>query len=454
MPEDERRRVAQLRTALVQRDVPEQLGAGAAATELAARVLGRSDPLRTLVWISIPGAALGVAGVYLMARATGAAVRGALLGALLFGLAPVTWFFATAIETHGLHLGAVTVAALVCLLGPWQRPVLARALVFATFVPVYLTHMSGLLLAPGWVLLACHGARRRCGRPARAADLAWNALAVGLALVLALALANLLFGAGLRLFVAEESPTRFLEQFRSRFRLEALWSGWALALFLLLPAAALALAAGRRASEARGALLALVAIPTAVILWLSIPERGAYLLGSAPFLAVLAAHLPLPAGARGTAVAAFLVALQAVAGRGELQAWDRMFPLEERVELLRRELPRGGVLITLNPSVPRSSSFLPEVVDYDLAAALVEQEAGGRSPEEAARFLESEIRRVFPARAVALDLSYRHVFEEPPDLGLVVRLEPYLMALEAHLTATFETRLVADPWWPLLVLER
>ena len=426
----------------------------ASAAAVAGRLLGRDDPLGTLTWISILGAAIGVAGVYLLARATGATLRGALVGAGLFGLAPVTWFFATTVETHGLHLGAVTLAALVCVLGPWQRRALARALVFATFVAVYLTHMTGLLLAPGWVLLAGYGAARRRGQPEARRELLWNAAVLALATVLAVALANLLFGAGFRLFAAEESPTRFLEQFRARFRLEALWGGWALALFVLLPAAVLALAAGARAAGARTALVTLVAVPTVVLLWLSIPERGAYFLGSAPFLAVLAAHLPLARGATGALTALALVALQAVAGRGELAAWDRMFPLHQRVELVREHLGEGGVLITLNPNVPRSSAFVPEVVDYDLAEVLVQHEALGTSPSDFARFLEGEIRRVFPARAVALDLSHRHVYEAPPDPDLVLRLEPYLMALERHLPTAFETRLVPHAWWPLLVLER
>ena len=131
----------------------------------------------------------------------------------------------------------------------------------------------------------------------------------------------------------EESPGRFLEQFTRRFPLEVFWSGFALALFLLLPLAAWALAAGRPRGPARAALVALAGVPALVLLWLGIPERGAYFLGSAPFLAALSAHAPLPAGARGWALAGVLALLQGIAGRGELDRFDRMFPLGERIEV-------------------------------------------------------------------------------------------------------------------------
>lgn len=413
----------------------------------------RWDLARPLYWLSHLGGSIGVAAVFLLARALGATRRGALLGASLLALAPAHWFYATTIETHPLHVAAVGIAALVCVLGPWTRPLLARGLSAAAFVLLYPTHMTGLLLAPGWPLLARAGRARRATPLPFARDVALLSLALVASLVFSIALANHLFGAGFVLLAGDAAPTRFLEQFTERFRLEALWSGWALALFLLLPTGAWALAAGEPRGEARRALLTLILVPTLVLLWLSIPERGAYFLGSAVFLAVLAAFAPLPSGARGWALGGLLVLLQGIAGRGELVQYGHMFPLDERVEVIHRNLGDEGVLITLNPNVPRTQAYLAGVVDYDLAGPMTEFLAQGKGPEEFADFLEGEIRRIFPARAVALDLSYRRLYEEPPELLAVVQLDPYLFALEQRLTDAFNTRLVSHEWWPLLVLE-
>ena len=420
-------------------------------------LLGREDPLLPLRWISLLGGAAGVAAVFVLARASGAAPRGALFGALLFALAPAQWFFSTTIETHGLHVGAVGLGALLCVLAPWQRPALARALAVAVFPLLYLTHMTGVLLAPGWPLLARLGELRGGSLEARAPLLPgalWTGLALLPVLAFSAACANHLFGAGFTLFVAEESPTRFLAEFTQRFSLEALCGGWVLALFALLPVAGWTLASGRPRGAARPAFVLLVLPATFVLLWLSIPERGAYFLGSTLFLAALCAHAPLPAGGRGWALAAGLVGLQAVAGRGQLEAFDRMFPLEQRVELVRENLGEEGVLITINPNVPTTRAFLPGAYDFDLSIPLTEYEAAGRPVEQFVADMEANIRQVFPAKRVALDLSHRHVYEEPPVLDAVVRYEPYLIALERHLMEAFETRLVSHPWWPLLVLER
>jgi hypothetical protein len=383
-------------------------------------------------------------------------VRGALFGAALFALAPAQWFYATAIETHALHVGAVGIAALACLLGPWRTPWLARAVAAAGVLLLYPTHMTGLLLLPGWLLLARAGRARRASELPFARDLAATGACCAAAGLLSIALANRLFGAGFTLTAGVEVPMRFLAQFTRRFTLAEFWSGWVLPLFLLLPVAVAALAtppgSPRAAPVARRALLALVLLPTAVLLWLSIPERGAYHLGGAPFLAALCAFAPLFAGARGWVVAAALVCLQGIAGRGELAGFDSQFPAAERAAAGRAGLGERGVVITLDPGSPRTAAWLPGVVDYDLSGPLCEHVARGAPPAELADFLVAEIRRVFPAVPVALDLTYRRVYAPPPDPALIARLEPYLLACELRLQTEFRTRLAEDPWWPLLVL--
>jgi hypothetical protein len=442
----------------------------AGAAELARALAPGDGPTRPLLWLSHAGGALGVAAAYVLARALGAPARGAVFGAALLALAPAQWFYATAIETHALHVAAVGVAALLCVLGPWRRPWLARGLAAAGVLLLYPTHMTGLLLLPGWLLLARVGRARRAppeapaetsaGEPAR--DLAATGAVFAAALALSVMLANHLFGAGFTLIAGADAPTRFLEQFQQRFTLAGFWSGWALPLFLLLPVGLATLAAGRPgapggSSEAgaravRAALAVLIAVPAVALLWLSIPERGAYFLGSAPFLAALCAFAPLPAGARGWWLAAGLVALQGIAGRGELAQHDALFPIAERAEAVRAAIGERGVVITLDPSAPRTKAWLPGVEDYDLSADLFAFAGRGAPPEEFAAFVVERVRPVLAETPVALDLTYRRLYAPPPDPALIARLEPYLVACEARLHAELGTRLVPHAWWPLLVL--
>ncbi len=426
-----------------------------AAAAAGALVPAEADPIAPLKWLSALGGAFGVAATFLLARATGAPARGALLGTLLFALAPAQWFFSTAIETHALHVGAVGLVVLVTVFAPWGRPPLALALVALAFPLLFLTHMTALFVVPGWFFLA-RFARARRGQPVP--PLARDALVLGplflAGLAFAVACANYLFGAGFRLFAAEESPGRFLDQFASRFTLDMFWGGWLLPLFLLPCAAAVSVAGRRLARPAEVALLWLVVPAILVLLWASIPERGAYFLGSATFLAALAAHAPLPTGGRGWALVALAAAAQGIAGLGEVRRHDELFSLRERVEAVRSTLGEEGVLITINPSAPKTKGFLPGVFDYDASEKLFELHAGGQSPQEFAAFVEGEVRKVFPQRAVALDMSYRHLYEPPPSPELVAALEPYMAALEDRLQAGFRTTYHPHPSWPVLVLER
>ena len=49
------------------------------------------------------------------------------------------------------------------LLAPWQRPLLAGLLTAACLPLVFLSHQSGILLGPGFVLLAQVARKRRVG---------------------------------------------------------------------------------------------------------------------------------------------------------------------------------------------------------------------------------------------------------------------------------------------------
>ncbi|MCZ6598641.1 MAG: hypothetical protein O7B99_13465, partial [Planctomycetota bacterium] len=171
------------------------------------------DPFTTLRLMAALGTAVGGALLFLAARRRGADARIALVFALFVVTSPSTWFFATAAEIPGLHLGAVGLLA-------WTlaglRPaasatrVLVAALAFGAAVG---THKSGVLLLPGAFAVYLFATAGRA-RGERMRDLA--ALALGGAISLGVMAASNLAAAG-RILVTEDSPRRLFDLLRERF---------------------------------------------------------------------------------------------------------------------------------------------------------------------------------------------------------------------------------------------
>ena len=122
------------------------------------------DPIDSLRWLSIFGGALGVSGVFVLARSFGLTRARALFSALLAATTPAIWFFSTTIELHALHFATVTACACLVSRVSWSRPRLAGLLTLASVPLLFWTHKSALLLAPGWLFLALHVRERSTGR--------------------------------------------------------------------------------------------------------------------------------------------------------------------------------------------------------------------------------------------------------------------------------------------------
>jgi hypothetical protein len=428
-----------------------------------ARLVGIAlDPAATLLLLSQLSAAFGVAATFLIARGFGIGRRVALTSAVLLAISPPVWFFADTTEVHAPHFAAVGFVAVVTLFGPWRRPVLATLLMASCLPLVFLSHQSGLLLYPGWILLADVG-RRRVASP-----LSRRALGLGVAPAVAAALAAALFAsAHLRQITVATSFTTSTAQITAYAQghlVLGLWQGWLFPLALLW----LPLGAGLWHFTQRGhgsderwrrtTLAALILPSLAFFLAWGVPERGAYSLGTAVFLAVIAGRgleaLARGAGAahlarlRGVGLAlALLIVAQAFGARHEILAFDRtefVDATRARANAARAAFegqPRPAVLLSIDPRGQTVTALEPWLHEASLMpslrAALLQRESPAGYVERALALIDALAASAHPT--FVLDRSYTLFLPKFPECA------PYAHALESALVTRYSIHELPGP---------
>ncbi len=403
------------------------------------------DPMRVTHVISALSSAAGVAFAWPVLRAFGLRPARATLGCLLLGLTPVVLFFATTSEVHALHLGRVSLCACVTLYAPWRRPWLALSLTALVFPLLYWSHVTAVLLGPGWVLLVQY-ARTRKDRPFSIGVLlaVVGPILLG-ALVLAIGLANLeRFGS----FSLDTSDIagQVGEYYNPPKANWMAWSGWLLPLLLLVPLAAIGVRRGPRTGWGDLALLGLI-VPSLVffLVW-GVAERGAYFSGTVVFWAGFAARgLPDLRPGRGRAVATALLLVQALVATYLVREHDQGWSPAERAQRVRECMGESGTLINCGNWAVSITEVMPDVVDAPFWDIVPRYEAAGASREEFATAVADQMGALIQQGPVGLDESYLRRAQDPV---VALRL-PWIEALVEELERRFDFERCPHEDWPM-----
>lgn len=406
-------------------------------------VLALESPVEALRLLSSLGAAASAGCVYLLARLWGARAPSSVVATLLFAFAPGPWFFGTTVEVHALHTACVGVCTLVALLAPWRRGLAAALLVSAAIPLLFLSHQSGILLGPGFVLLARWG-RLQSGARAFSPFELWLVLApLFLAsLVGAIALAAGWLDSSIPMFLGGTGDT--VQTFQSVLDLDAVWGGWLVPLGAITPLFLWALVSRRLRGAGLVALLGLLVPPFLFFVVWGLAERGGYAMPSAMLLAAAGAlALETPLRARW-AIAGALLVLQVALGWTLIRGFDEP-RWRERNELRRagvaEALPDGGALISINVHAQSIEYQLHRVHEVSLYELFATSARAGHGPAEFVGRCESLLTPFIDGSgALALDLEGRlFVAEKAPHLlPLAEGLEAWLgerMEFEATLAA-------------------
>ncbi len=409
---------------------------------LAAEGVTDATVLRRLSWIS---GAVAVASSYGCARACCARPL-ALALALLVGLSPALWFFATTIELHALAAAAVATAGWLTWILPWRRPALALALALPPLALAFAAHRTHGLLVPGFVLWIA------AARAGRAEPFGARALLAVAAVVAAPALLVATFADAAGRFLASPGTT-------SAEHVAQLFGP----LGAILPIAALGVVRVVRERLARPidrALVAFVAPTWVFFTWFGIHERGGYLASTACFAALLGLRASratsAPAGRRMATVAlalalAIAIALQALLGARaatpgidpELRASGRA-----RAAAAVAALGEGGVLFSFDATRQTLAAHVSQVREINLAESATGLAASGAAPDAIAHRL-ADLIEAYPGRAertLGIDLGFRET-RMPRDHRTLVE------TIVAGLEARFETRLAPGSPDVLVLLE-
>lgn len=389
-------------------------------------------------WFSALCGGLGVSCIFLLARALGLAPLVALGAALLAATSPVLVFFATTVEVHTLQLLAVGIGALCVVLAPWRRPVLASLVAGLGLSLAFQAHELSLLLGPGWLALAVWAAHRD------GVDFSVRRIffALGPALLGIVILTAVLVQVG-RGHAASATATTGLDvmlAFQGAVSLGTfLRVGFLVPLMGLAVLPLLGLRRGLFDPRLRLALLLLVLVPFGFLLWWRVPERGAYMIGSLPFLAMLAARGLAASPAPRLAFPAVLLVQLGLAAY-VVDDYDQGLDPSEHFELVRDVTGGHGTLLTALALTPSLDLDLPDldVLEYQRSIRLA-LEAGtppdvyGQQGLTLVRTLAAENPGLFE-EGLYLDTS----LDLLPLMGIGERMEPYCRAFEAALRAHFE----------------
>jgi len=412
-------------------------------------LLGSDDPLLVPRALSQVSGAVAVGSTFLLCRSCGIDRDRALFAAMLLGVTPAVWFFSTTVEVHAVHLAAVAVGALVVMLAPWRWVPVALGLSALTVPLLYGSHITAVLLMPGWIALVVHArGRQHCMCSRR--GLVVVAVVLGLAALLSVAGANAMRGLG---FTLDTSQVR--GQISDFYRPPRAWwmilDGWLWPTLLLMPLALVSLSRRSTPLTERIALAALIVPSTLFFLVWGVAEKGAYFLGTAPFMALAAARsVPREMMAdRGPAfAAAVLILVQGAAGWHHRASFDQGFEMSARAEAVEQAIGAQGLLISTGDWAIDISIQLPGVREERWVDVLAEAAMAGHSPEQIAPAVRA-LAPAVEAGPVAVDLSHR-VFRGPQRVEF---FQPYYKAIEAELERTFATRVIEHESWPMMVLK-
>ncbi|QDU83411.1 hypothetical protein Pla163_05100 [Planctomycetes bacterium Pla163] len=439
-----------------------------------AECFGASGPFRlphdNYVLASAVPAAVGCGAVFTAARLVGAGRAAAVAAALLVGLAPVLWLFATVLEVHATHFGVVAVAIAASLwAAPRTGPRAFLAVHAGLFLVVAASHLTALTLVPIWALLGWFARWRGAAdrEPVRAATLVRACLPHGLLACLgfaaAMGVAQLVF---YRFATDDAEAVSNIAEMIADSVEPISWAylrdDWVEPLAWLLPPLLFALAGllvpssrARLTSDARGWWLVtfLGGAPLFVFyaLW-ALPNDGGYAAGWLPFAGVAAALVP---GLFGSAVAArvvafaalVLVGLQALAGWSEVHANAERFEAfdgPQRVAAFRSALGEGGGLVLEVDMLNRPLGWdIDGVETIDLVLEL-----RGLSDEamraRVIELLETRVRRhVGP---VLVDTRYRDL------VGAGGPFEDLIAMFESEVLERFDFVRRPGHGWPLVEL--
>lgn len=412
-------------------------------------VLRLRDSIIPLRLISLLAAALGVVLVFGLARRFGAPRPKALFAAALVGLSPALWFHATLIEVHALHFGAVAVSAFATLCLSRSRPLLSSAVLGACAAVLFFSHQSGVLLLPGWALLAACACASPDGETRRPRALLASAVALGLGLGLALIVSGGMHKSG-GLVQEVEAGAQFVAGNEVAFDARFAWEELLVPLGLLLPAALAGAVAGPLGRGTRFALGLLIVPSIVFFLWWGQVSSGGYLLGVLPFVGVLASLAPGPPRRWALPVAAVALCFQAWLGFGSLHlAQQRELDAlgRARAEHVRELVGEEGYLFSLRPPPGRAQAYYPGIREVCWGKELMlAWSAGETSQDVTARLLEA-VERLDDGTPgpMVLDLAFEH------ERGLPPRLVSYGEALRAALEGRYRMTLEPHADWPMLL---
>jgi hypothetical protein len=372
------------------------------------------QPLLALEMLSALSMAVVLGGSFLVARGFGVSRKGAWIAAALWLVTPASWFFGTSIEVHGTHAAAVAVGACITLFGPWRVPVLAVALSCAVFPLVYLTHRTGLLLGPAWVLLVQFAKMRATG-----AGFGWRGLVFGVgvahlgSLVLAMLVGQMLYGGDASLGVT--TTLAFVEKLYRGYSWRVVEYGVVYPFAFLIPV--LILGCLGWGSLQRWLLVAAVLPITSMFLFVfGDPTEGGYFLGVAPFLLAITGHgLDRMKGPLLGWVVLTLLVGQATMGvrRVRFSGYEHLGPERiERAERTHELFPDGGVVVALDFDSQTISGMYEGLREMNLVRIL-EASRATRTPEQFAIHLR-EMAKTF-GKNLAFDLGYGKHREVVPD---------------------------------------
>ena len=370
------------------------------------RVLPGYQPVLALKLLSVLAGAIALGGAFLLARFFGVTRKSGLACVALLGVTPAFWFFATMIEVHALHAASVAVCACVTVYAPWKKPVLAVTLSCVAFPLVFLSHRSGLLLGPAWVLLVQFARDRAVGEV-----FGWRGLVFGVggahfaSLLLAMFAGQMLYTGELGLGITLTMD--FVDELYRGFNWRVVEFGILYPFAFMIPAVVFG-CRGRPRLEMWLYTAAVLPILLFFLFLFGDPTEGGYFLGVAPFLAILCGRgfdrLKWPAVGW---IFAVLLVCQAGLGvqRVCFSGYEHLGAQRAlRVEQTHKLLPDGGVVVTLGLACQTISGVYEGLREINLIQAL-EVSRPTHTPEQFALKMRA-MTKTFGS-PLAFDLGYQ-----------------------------------------------
>ena len=392
-------------------------------------------PVEAFRWTSALGGGLLLGGLSWLLLMAGFRAMVAVLGTLLLGLSPLVWFQATSVEVHALHGGCVALGVAAVYWSLDRRKVVRRAVGLAAGFLVAGTHLTGVLLLPGWAFLFW---RANAREERRLASTAVDTSILGIGMGAAYGLVQYLSGGA-------EAGSDIL-QTASMAMDDAGGTVWSLflqewicrlgfTLIALLPIAF-------RSRPPRPLLVVALVFAVPSILFfsvLSIATSGGYYMGTAPFIGVLAAIGIERAGPRVARLAVMLILANSLIGYRALHvplAEHRSVLSEQRIALAQEALPEGGLWVSADSTLQTVSGRAAGVSEVNINQSLVQMASTGASHAEFNQFILGHLDRMVPENPgrVAFDRGWRELSECSP------RLAEYLESLELALSARYGIR--------------